>query len=157
MTPDSVFSASVSHAVTQGMGKSGPEYYAFLLVALILGAICLVLWFQHRQTLQRAQAAGLIPDPDDKTRWIVSERRAPVRCDACVEIAGIEDKLASQIDHLGDKLLARIEVMEANVERTEKRQEDRLAAIERKMDDGFRAVHDRIDKHLEAHRPIGGR
>lgn len=149
---------AASQAAAQGMAKSGGEYYAFLVVALLLGALCLVLWFQNRQHIQRAQEAGLVRDPEDPKKWAVQDRRKAVpRCEACSELGSLEVKLSHQLAQMSDNLMDRMDTMEKNHDRTEKRQEDRLAAMERKLDDGFRAVHDRIDKHLEAHRPVTGR
>lgn len=145
--------STISNTAAAGMEKSGPEFYAFMAVCLILGLVGLVLWFQARTAFQKVKEAGFTRDPENKGQWIAPERRqSHPACDICPELKGIEAILGQKIDGMKNEVLLRIQVLENNVEKTEERQEGRLVAIERKMDEGFRAVHDRIDKHLEAHR-----
>lgn len=39
---------SIKNLAQSGMAKSGTDFYAFLLVVLLLGALALWLWFRYR-------------------------------------------------------------------------------------------------------------
>lgn len=119
-----------------GMEKTGPEFYAFMAVCLIIGLVGMVLWFQSKGVLKRAQE---IPVPEAQKVQVV------------IDVESLKKAIQPIIDQLDVKLSAKIDSLEDRLESHTEREEDRFAAIEREVREGFRGVHSRIDGHIQVH------
>lgn len=128
---------SIDNAAAAGMEKSGADFYAFLAIVLILGIVALVLWFRLQQAKQGAEKEPKQPQQD-------------VQCTSQIDKASLLAALSPILLEL-QKLSTKFEILETTVEANQEREEGRLAELDRKMEDGFRGVHSRIDIHLQAH------
>lgn len=130
--------SSISKPLAEGMAKSGNDFYAFLLLVLILGGIALIMWYRLKsQSMQNSSTKDTL-------------------CDGgCPELKGFEKILDSRFTSLEKMLLTRMQSIEHRMDTNEAREEVRFENLNSKMDEGFRALHERIDTHIEKH--AGGR
>jgi hypothetical protein len=134
------------NAAQAGMEKTGPEFYAFMAVCLILGLVGLVLWFQSKQELKKARALN-------EVTLAPAIPQAPVPVPVTFDKAALKEILQPIVDNLELRINLQLDGLERVVKENQIREEGRLAVMERKMDDGFRTLHDRLDRHIEADRP----
>ena len=123
--------------VNSGMAKSGTDFYAFLAVVLILGVVGLILWFQHKTAVARANAPT--PQPTNKPNTLedlLSDENAAARI---IRVLSLLEHRMGSLEDAGRK------------NREEMRKD--LKEIRAEFAQGLSSIHRRIDEHLQAGHP----
>ena len=149
--------AIVNHATS----STPAEYYAFLAVCLILGALGLILWFQGRNALKSAKAMRDEYQGDSGNEEPRKRRgtQADRNCETCQDVRvlervlttqfqGLEELLNIQLGNFEKRTAAQLEALSKKVDDNQKHGEERMARFESTIAEGFRMVHDRIDRHI---------
>lgn len=100
-----------------------PEWYFFVLILAVLVGLLVWKWLDIQRAKIEAQSPAAKASSDDED----------------------SEKSEFQI------LLQLINDLRSEMRENMKHTEDKLAAFQRALDDGFRAIHKRMDDHLEGH------
>lgn len=144
--------ATTSEVLNQGMQKSGAEFYAFLIVVLIFAIVLMVLWFRSREKLKAPTSTSTSEAPG------LTQSATIPTCNDCPQTENLKREFIHELKMFEIRMAVRMDALKERVELNEEREEGRLAAFERKLEDNFRdvhesirSVHQRIDIHLQAH------
>jgi uncharacterized protein HemX len=128
-------SIAVMKMMDAGMQKSGSEFYAFLAVVMVLGALALVLWLF----------------PRDKKTGKSPNAAASQACPECSELTSMEKRFSDQMRALQEVVVTQMTHLNESVRSQGEAQSKRLSGLEETMERRFREVHSRLDRHLEWH------
>lgn len=139
---------AVHSATAAGMTKSGSDFYAFLVVILLLGGFALWLWFKS------SQAKNSKPSHSEESHDRANDLKALEGLLSqllTTQSKSLESMMDSKLKSIRDSQEASIKALEHKVDTNQRQEDDRLTRIERTVTEGFRAVHDRLDRHIDSH------
>ena len=138
---------SINTTVATGMAKSGPDFYAFLAVILLLGGFALWLWFKSNQSKPKS-----IPSEESPTRaGDLKALEGLMSQLLTTQSKSLESMMESKLKSFKEAQEAQFSALEKKVDTNQRQEDDRLSRLERTVTDGFRAVHDRLDRHIDSH------
>jgi N12 class adenine-specific DNA methylase len=135
-----------------GMSKSGTDFYAFLLVVLLLGTLALWLWFRYR--LQQQSKTAIETETKTNKEQRVDDLKAlegVLKQLMTSQSLHLESMMEAKLKSFKDSQEAQFLALEKKVDYNQRQEEDRLTRLERTVSEGFRAVHDRLDRHIDTH------
>lgn len=133
-----------------GMNKAGPEFYAFLLVMLWLGGMALWMWFRYKFPKESAASNTDTPKQSDRDAELKA-LEGMLRQMLLVQSQTLESMMDTKLKTIKESQEASMKALEHRVDTNQRQEDDRLTRIERTVTEGFRAVHDRLDRHIDSH------
>lgn len=145
---DNDMNSTASKMAETGMMKSGGDFYAFLMVVLLLGGLALWLWFRYRlQSTAKPEPAPTAAQKEDDLKALEGVLKQLL----VTQSLTLENMMEAKLKSVKESQEASIKALEQKVDYNQRQEDDRLTRIERTVTDGFRAVHDRLDRHIDSH------
>ena len=112
------------------MTKSGPDFYAFLLVILLLGALALWLWFRYRLTKEaKADPAAAAQARQDDRDMELKALEGMLRQMLLVQSQNLESMMDTKLKTIKESQEASIKALEHKVDTNQRQEDDRLTRI----------------------------
>ena len=136
----------VHSATDAGMTKTGSDFYAFMVVILLLGGFALWLWFKSNQAKSKPPSEESTCQANDlkALEGVMSQLLT-------MQSKSLESMMESKLKSFKEAQEAQFSALEKKVDTNQRQEDDRLSRLERTVTDGFRAVHDRLDRHIDSH------
>lgn len=146
---DSNVTKTITPVLSQGMEKSGGDFYAFLavLAVILLGGLAIWLWFRYRLPVPASANLSNAAQKEDDLKALEGVLTQLL----LTQSKTLESMMETKLQAVKESQVASIKALEQKVDNNQRLEDDRLTRIERTVTDGFRTVHDRLDRHIDSH------